>query len=241
MAGAFSPLPAARGLEATGRRSSQWCLRKKSPFKKGERKRWGRNWVPGLRGPATALRVGPTPAAACGGAALPPPTARSVWGLRPKAPAAPRSLRAAVVTGGGGRGDPGGLGVGRPGGREAGVRAAAPPLGLSLLSIPYLMSRHTDQHPRSRTATLTVEMDSGTLLPFLQLLHPWAPKPQSGPGFIFLAHPRPLTSLAAQPCPQIPHPLPFPKPRSPAGPPPSPQLPFRNNIHAPTPRPSGTR
>lgn len=95
----------------------------------------------GLRGPVPALRVCPTLGEASARAVARMPPARSARGPRPAAPAAPRTRRAALVTGGGGRGDPGGLGIGRPGEREAGVRPATPALDLSLLSIPHLWLR----------------------------------------------------------------------------------------------------
>lgn len=164
LAGARSPLPAAGGLEAAGRRPSQGGAPRKegevgASEGKGDRKmgsEWGKEGgVPGLRGPVPALCVGPTRGPASGRAAARMPPARSARGPRPAAPAAPRTRRAALVTGGGGRGDPGGLGVGRPGGREAVVRVAAPALPLSLLSIPHLMRRQTDQRPISCTATLS--------------------------------------------------------------------------------------
>lgn len=103
---------------------------------------WGKEaGVPGLRGPVPALRVCPTLGEASARAVARMPPARSARGPRPAAPAAPRTRRAALVTGGGGRGDPGGLGIGRPGEREAGVRPATPALDLSLLSIPHLMRK----------------------------------------------------------------------------------------------------
>ena len=130
-----------------------WCLRGEGGKKMGSEsgKEVG---VPGLRGPVPVLRSGPPRGVASGRAAPRLPPARSARGPRPEAPAAPRTRRAALVTGGGGRGDPGGLGVGRLGGREEGVRPAAPALDVSLLSISHLMRRQTDQHPRSWTATL---------------------------------------------------------------------------------------
>lgn len=153
--------------------------------------------VPGLRGPVPALRAGPTRGAASGRAA-PRMPARSARGPRPTAPAAPRTRRAALVTGGGGRGDPGGLGVGRPGGREAGVRAAAPALALSLLSIPHLM-KQTDQHPRSWTAMLP----AGTWVlaprvPFPSVATHGRPNLDPLP---FYPHPHPLTNPAVHGCP----------------------------------------
>lgn len=109
--GALSPLPDAGALEA------------------------------GFRELVPALRVGPARGADSGRVAPPMPPARSARGFRPTAPAAPRTRRAAGVTGGGGRGEPGGLGVRSPGGRAAGVRAVAPALALSLLSILHLRLR----------------------------------------------------------------------------------------------------
>lgn len=125
-----------------------WCLRKKGEQGDGVEIE-ERVWVPGLLGPVPALRMGPTLGVDSVRGAARIPTARSARGPCPVAPAAPKTRSAALVTGGGGRGDPAGLGVGRPGGRETDARAAAPPRALSLLSIPHLMKRQTGQHPRS--------------------------------------------------------------------------------------------
>lgn len=114
--------------------------------------------VPGLRGPVPALRVGPTWGVTSGRAAPRMPRVRSARGPRPAAAAAPRTRRAALVTGGGGRGDPAGLGIGRPGVREAGGRPAAAALDLSLLSIQHLTKKQINQHPRSWIAMLSARL-----------------------------------------------------------------------------------
>lgn len=128
LAGARSPLPAAGGLEA------------------------------GLRGPVPALRVGPNWGVTSGRAVPRMPPVLSARGPRPAAAAAPRTRRAALVTGGGGRGDPADLGIGRPGGREAGRRPAAAALDLSFLSIQHLTKKQINQHPRSWTAMLRARL-----------------------------------------------------------------------------------
>lgn len=90
----------------------------------------------GLLGPVPVLRVGPTREVASRKVAVRMSPDLPARGTRP---AAPRTRRAAGITGGGGRTDPGSLGVfRRPGEREAAVCAAAPALPLSLLSIPHL-------------------------------------------------------------------------------------------------------
>lgn len=114
--------------------------------------------VPGLRGPVPELLVGPTWGVTSGRAAPRMPPVRSARGPRPAAAAAPRTRRAALVTGGGGRGDPAGLGIGRPGGREAGGRPAAAALDLSLLSIQHLTKKQINQHPRSWIAMLPARL-----------------------------------------------------------------------------------
>lgn len=191
--------------------------------------------VPGLRGPVPGLRMGPTRGVASGRAAARIPPARSARGPRPAAPAAPRTRRAALVTGGGGLGDPGGLGVGRPGGREAGVRAAVPALGLSLLSILYLMRRQTGQHPR----TWTVTQPAGTCSWHLAAASPASPPigAQTSASIHF-----PLTHLhtgrTAHDCPQVPPPSPSTRPclPQPTSPPSCLCSPSGSKIHAPTPR-----
>lgn len=73
--------------------------------------------IPGLLGLVPVLRVGSTAEVASERAAGRTPAPLSARGPRPAAPPAPRTLRAAGITGGGGRGDAGGLGVfRRPGG-----------------------------------------------------------------------------------------------------------------------------
>lgn len=191
--------------------------------------------VPGLRGPVPELRVGPPRGPASGGAGARIPPARSARGPRPAAPAAPRTRRAALVTGGGGRGDPGGLGVGRPGGRVAVVREAAAALPLSLLSIPHLMRRQTGQHPSPCTAALPAG---------IRVLAPRCPFPSVATrmrpnlGLDPLAS-HPLTRPAAQGCPLAPPPPPASTAEAlpaPARPPP---LPF--GTRAPRPYPSPLR
>lgn len=193
----------------------------------------GKGPVPGLRGPVPALRVGPTREAVSGTTAARTPPARSARGPRPAAPAAPRTRRAALVTGGGGRGDPGGLGVGRPGGREAGVRAVAPALALSLLSMPHLPGR---QRSASDRCSDRRSPSPGTPLALPQRRHPWASKPQ--PGSTSLP-PQPPTCSPAQLLRAVvprSHPRgPPPKWRGPARRSPPPLLPFRARDPRPYP------
>lgn len=164
---------------------------------------------PGLRGPVPALRMGPTRGVASGRTAARMPPALSARGPRPAAPAAPSTRRAALVTGGGGLGDPGGLGVARPEGREAGVRAAAPALDLSLLSILHLMRRQTGQHPRSWTVT----QPAGTCSWQLATPSPASPPigAQTSASIHFpLTHPH--MGRDAYNCPQVPPPSPSTRP-----------------------------
>lgn len=248
LARARSPLPAAGGLEAAGRRPSQGGAPRKAGEAEASEGKGGRKmeseWrkeggVPGLRGPVPALCVGPTRGPASGRAAARIPPARSARGPLPAAPAAPRTRRAALVTGGGGRGDPGGLGVGRPGGREAVVRVAAPALPLSLFSIPHLMRRQTDQHSSSCTARLP----AGT-----RVLAPRCPFPsvatRRSPNLgldPLPSHPHthsPPTGPAAQGCPLAPPPPPSSKAERPCQPQPALLCSLSGpETHAPTLRP----
>lgn len=167
--------------------------------------------VPGFRELVPALRVGPARGADSGRVAPPMPPARSARGFRPTAPAAPRTRRAAGVTGGGGRGEPGGLGVRSPGGRAAGVRAVAPAFALSLLSILHL-KRQTGPHPRFWTPTSPPE--TWTRVPHC----PFAASPPiytqtSASASIRSAptHLHPLASPTAPCCPHVPPPTAFPQ------------------------------
>lgn len=194
--------------------------------------------IPGLLGPVPVLHVGPTRGVASRRAAVRVSPDSSAGDPRP---AAPGTRKAAGITGGGGRADPGSLGVfRRPGEREAAVCAAAPALALSLLSIPHLMRRQTCQHPRSST------------VPTLQGPGSWhlaAPSPASPPMGVqtsaSIHFPPTQPHSPAQPLTAVPKSHPHHPSTDPACPNPPPLSCLCSlsapEIHDPTPRPVRTQ